>query len=334
MEIRCALLPPERMVEIIPALQRLDPRLASDLLAGRLAEMQQRGYLCVGIYDGDQLIGISGLWLLTKYYVGRHLEMDNVVIDEAYRSGGIGERLIAWVEDYARAAGCRAIELNVYVANQRGNRFWQRNGFVILGHHYQKILVKEGAEAGACLGAGAAGESGASRAIVRDKSLSIRSAVAGDAAAINDIYNHYVLHSTCTYQEEPETLDERRRWLAAHTGAHVVRVAVESDGTVVGWASLSAYHPRSAYRFTAENSIYLRHDRLGRGLGSQLLGDLITQARKGGFHSIIAGASADQQASVALHRRAGFVPVSHLRQVGFKFGQWLDVVYLQLPLEP
>lgn len=161
----------------------------------------------------------------------------------------------------------------------------------------------------------------------------IRTAVPDDAVAINDIYNHYVLHSTCTYQEEPEPLDVRQRWLAEHSGGHVVRVVVEADGTVVGWASLSRHHPRSAYRYTVEDSIYLRHDRLGRGLGTRLLADLIDQARRGGFRSIIAGASAEQQASIALHRRAGFVPVAHLKEVGFKFDRWLDVVYLQLALE-
>ena len=318
MDLRCALLPPERLPEIIPFLQRLDPRLANEVLAERVAEMQGRGFQCAGIHDGDRLIGIAGLWLLTKYYVGRHLEMDDVVIDPAYRSQGVGEQLVAWVEAHARSLGCRAIELNCYVGNDGGHRFWQRCGFTHLGHHYQKLLPTVA--------------SANPRSATPYPGLSIRSAIADEAAAISAIYNHYVHHSTCTYQEEPETLADRQRWLAEHIGAHVVRVATEADGTVVGWASLSPYHRRSAYRYTVENSIYLRHDCLGRGLGTRLLADLIAQARQGGFHSIIGGADAEQVASLALHRRAGFQQVAHLRQVGFKFGRWLDVVYLQLAL--
>ena len=156
----------------------------------------------------------------------------------------------------------------------------------------------------------------------------IRLAIHADLPAINEIYNHYVLHSTCTYEEEPSTASEREVWFAAHSSAHPITVA-EQDGQIVGWASLSSFHPRSAYRRTVENSVYVRHDRQRRGIGSALLIDSIDRAKALGHHTIIAGIDLDQPASVALHRKLGFEQVAHLRQVGFKFGRWLDVVYLQ-----
>ncbi|HTW94069.1 MAG TPA: GNAT family N-acetyltransferase, partial [Tepidisphaeraceae bacterium] len=103
---------------------------------------------------------------------------------------------------------------------------------------------------------------------------SIRLAAACDLAAINDIYNYYVLHSTCTYQEEPDPLESRRQWFAHHGPDYPVTVATLDD-RVVGWGSLSPYHPRSAYRFTVENSVYVHNEFHRRGIGSAILADLI-----------------------------------------------------------
>lgn len=159
----------------------------------------------------------------------------------------------------------------------------------------------------------------------------IRLATAADLPAINEIYNHYVLHSTCTYQEEPSTDAERAEWFAAHGAELPVTVAVEG-GRVVGWASISRFHRRSAYRNTVENSVYVRHELHGRGIGSMLLADSIERARGAGHRTILALIDTDQKASIALHLKFGFQQAAHLREVGFKFGRWLDVVYLQLIL--
>ena len=160
----------------------------------------------------------------------------------------------------------------------------------------------------------------------------IRLACPDDLDAINAIYNHYVLHCTCTYQETPEPIASRREWFAAHGAAHPVTVA-ELNGHVVGWGSLSAYHARSAYRYTVENSVYVDQAQHGRGIGSALLRDLIERARALGHHAIIAGIDATQTASLALHAKYGFVQVGHLREVGFKFCRWLDVIYMELRLD-
>ena len=159
----------------------------------------------------------------------------------------------------------------------------------------------------------------------------IRLATEADIVAINDIYNHYVLHSTCTYQDEPEPIEGRQSWFSHHGEKHPVTVA-EANGQVAGWASLSPYHPRSAYRHTVENSVYVHHEHHRRGIGSALLRDLIDRSRAIGHRAIIAGIDGEQAASVALHTKFGFQKVGHLVQVGFKFGRWLDVIYMELLL--
>jgi phosphinothricin acetyltransferase len=156
----------------------------------------------------------------------------------------------------------------------------------------------------------------------------IRPATADDLVAINDIYNHFVLCSTCTYQTEPETMDARRAWFDHHGETHPVIVAVEDDG-VVGWGSLSAFHRRAAYSRTVENSVYVHPEHHRKGIGRGLLDDLVRRARDVGHHTIIAGIDAEQTASVALHAAAGFAKVALLNEVGFKFDRWLHVIYMQ-----
>ncbi len=158
--------------------------------------------------------------------------------------------------------------------------------------------------------------------------IDLRLACETDLVAINDIYNHYVLHSTCTYHIDPISLDERRAWFAAHDAVHPVTVALRGQ-TIVGWGSLSTYHDRSGYRFTVENSVYVHPDFHRQKIGHTLLADLLARARALGHHTIIAGIGAEQTASIELHRRFGFVDAGRIHQVGFKFDQWLDVVYLQ-----
>jgi phosphinothricin acetyltransferase len=159
--------------------------------------------------------------------------------------------------------------------------------------------------------------------------VQIRCATVDDLPAINDIYNYFVEHSTCTYQEAPETMRDRHAWFAAHGPAHPITVAVEA-GDVVGWGSLAPYHKRAAYRHTVENSVYVAHTHHNRGIGRLLLQDLIDRARAIGHHTIIAAIDGEQPLSIALHAKLGFREVGVMRELGFKFGRWLDVHYLQL----
>lgn len=157
----------------------------------------------------------------------------------------------------------------------------------------------------------------------------IRPARLDDLAAINDIYNHYVLHSTCTYQLTPSTLEERRDWFSHHGLGYPATVATASSGEVVGWASLSPFHPRPGWRFTVEDSVYIHHAQQRRGLGRALLADLLRRADGLGYRNVIGAISGDQSGSLALHAALGFVEVGRLKNAGFKFDQWLDVVYMQ-----
>jgi phosphinothricin acetyltransferase len=127
-------------------------------------------------------------------------------------------------------------------------------------------------------------------------------------------------------------MDDRRRWFHHHREKHPVTVALD-DGNVVGWGSLSPYHPRSAYRYTVENSIYVHHEHLHRGIGSILLEDLIGRCRHLGHRVIIAGIDGEQKTSVAIHAKFHFEKVGHLNRIGFKFGRWLDVIYMELELK-
>lgn len=156
----------------------------------------------------------------------------------------------------------------------------------------------------------------------------IRPATAADLAAINAIYNYYVLTSTCTYEVEPVTAEVRAEWFAGHGERHPVTVA-EIGGQVVGWGCLSPYRGRCAYRFSTENSVYVDKDQHRRGIGAALLCDLVERAHGLGYHTLIAGCDGEQTASIALHERHGFQRVAHFREVGFKFGRWLDVIFLQ-----
>jgi len=161
--------------------------------------------------------------------------------------------------------------------------------------------------------------------------IKLRPAAESDLAAINDIYNYYVLNSTCTYQEQPEQIRARQLWFRNHGRRHPVIVAVHNK-EVVGWGSLSPYHKRAAYRHTVENSVYVHPDWHRRGIGSSLLEDLIRRSRELGHRAIIAAIDSDQTDSIRLHAKYNFQQAGRLRCVGRKFGRWLDVVYMELLL--
>lgn len=138
--ISCKLLTESNSKEIVPFLVLLNKEIPENIIANRLAEMFTRGYKCVGIFEKDNMIGLSGFWILTKYYVGSHIEPDNVIIHPDHRGAGIGEALIKWIEAYALSENCLAAELNCYVTNHAGQKFWTNQGYNIIGFHYQKTL--------------------------------------------------------------------------------------------------------------------------------------------------------------------------------------------------
>jgi L-amino acid N-acyltransferase YncA len=150
-----------------------------------------------------------------------------------------------------------------------------------------------------------------------------------DAEAVRAIYNLEVAESTATFDLVPRTLDEQVDWIAEHSGAHPAIVATDEGGEVVGFGSLSSFRDRPAYATTVEDSVYVRRDRRGQGIGRLLLDELLRLAREHGFHSVMARIVGQHEASIALHRACGFELVGTEREVGRKFGRWLDVVEMQ-----
>jgi L-amino acid N-acyltransferase YncA len=156
----------------------------------------------------------------------------------------------------------------------------------------------------------------------------IRRATANDLRALREIYNHAILHTTATFDCTPKTLRERREWLGGHDSRHVLLVA-EIDRHVAGWGDLRPLGDREAYRFSVENGIYVDEHYRGRGVGSRLLDALLEHAANAGFHTVIAKIVAGNDISVRIHERAGFGTIGRMRQVGWKFDQWLDVIIMQ-----
>lgn len=157
----------------------------------------------------------------------------------------------------------------------------------------------------------------------------IRRARREDCAAILAIYNQSVLTTTASYDFEPRTLEHRLAWFDDHVRHEYPVFVAELDGRVIGWSSLSRYHDRPGYRFTAENSIYVAATHQGRGIGRQLMPPLLDGARERGLHTLIAAIDASNAVSLGLHARFGFVECGRFREVGHKFERWLDVVYMQ-----
>ena len=100
--------------------------------------MLKEGYQCVGAYENDNLIGICGVWILTKYYVGKHIEPDNMIIDPKYQNKSIGSKLIKWIDEFAKKNNCVASELNCYIENEKAHRFYKKENYEVIALHFQK----------------------------------------------------------------------------------------------------------------------------------------------------------------------------------------------------
>jgi L-amino acid N-acyltransferase YncA len=159
--------------------------------------------------------------------------------------------------------------------------------------------------------------------------MQVRLANLGDADAIRTIYNGEVTGSTSTFDLVPRTSEDQVAWLRRHEGAHPAVVATDANGTVVGFGSLSSFRDRPAYSTTVENSVYVDPTNRASGVGRALLDELIAQATQLGFHTMIARVVGDNEASLGLHKACGFELIGVEREIGRKFGRWLDCWVLQ-----
>jgi len=159
--------------------------------------------------------------------------------------------------------------------------------------------------------------------------MKYRLATLDDADAIREIYNREVLGSTVTFDMVARSAEDQLAWMDEHSGAHPAIVAVDDLDRVCGFGSLSPYRPRPAYRTTVENSVYVDPEWRGQGVGKGLLLELVRLAGAHGFHAVMARIVGGHEASIGLHQACGFELVGVEREIGRKFGRWLDVVLMQ-----
>lgn len=154
-----------------------------------------------------------------------------------------------------------------------------------------------------------------------------------DAAAVAEIYAHYVLESSATFETDPPDVAETERRIAQLTGkGYPFLVTRDGNGRILGFAFGHRYGPRAGYRYSVETTLYVRPDSLRRGIGSALLGALLEACENLGYRQAFAVIAASEPASVVLHARAGFFPVGTLSGAGWKRGQWIDVFLMQRKL--
>jgi len=154
----------------------------------------------------------------------------------------------------------------------------------------------------------------------------IRGVYTEDAEAVCSIYNHYVKNTIFTFEENPVSTEEMKDRIAEAT-VSLPWVVWEENGEIKGYAYASKWKTRSAYRFSVESSIYLQPDFIGKGAGRKLYETLISELRNLSLHTVIGGIALPNESSVALHERLGFLKVAHFKEVGWKFGRWIDVGY-------
>jgi phosphinothricin acetyltransferase len=165
--------------------------------------------------------------------------------------------------------------------------------------------------------------------------MHIRDAHEADLDGILQIYNHAVLHTTAIWNEKAVDLANRQAWLSQRNAqGYPVLVAVDDAGTVLGYASFCEWRAWDGYRHTVEHSVYVQPDHVNAGIGKALMRELIARARTLGKHVMVAGIESENRASIHMHQQLGFVHVGQLREVGTKFGRWLDLTFMQLVLNP
>jgi len=158
----------------------------------------------------------------------------------------------------------------------------------------------------------------------------VRLATDDDLEQILVIYNDIILNTTAVYDYHPHTIEMRRDWFNTKKQQGFPVFVAEQDGQIMGLSSIGPFRNWAGYKYTVENSIYVDAKHRGKGIARLLMPPLINAAKNLGMHTIVAGIDASNDASIRLHQSFGFVEVAHFKEVGFKFGRWLDLKFLQL----
>ena len=143
-DITIKILAKENIFDIIPLLKQLNEKTPSKLLKSRLLEMTEQNYECAVMFDKDKLIGVCGIWYMTRHYIGKSMEIDHVIIDDNYQNKGLGKYFLKWIYNHAKSKGCEASELNAYTSNPKSHKFYYNEGYNIYGFHFLKVLREDG----------------------------------------------------------------------------------------------------------------------------------------------------------------------------------------------
>jgi L-amino acid N-acyltransferase YncA len=166
-----------------------------------------------------------------------------------------------------------------------------------------------------------------------NNNITIRTATEEDLPQILDIYNHLIINTTAVYSYKPHTLEMRKAWFDERKENNFPVFVAMIDDKVVGFSSYGKFRVWPAYKYTVENSVYVHEGYRGKGIAKQLLQVLIDDAKEKNYHAMIAGIDSSNEVSVKLHGQFGFVEVANFKQVGFKFGKWLDLKFMELIFE-
>ncbi len=162
--------------------------------------------------------------------------------------------------------------------------------------------------------------------------IKLRPATAEDIPEMLSIYNDIILHTTAVYDYKPHTLEMRQSWFKTKQEQGFPVFVADDNGSVAGFSSIGPFRAWAAYKYSVENSIYVAANRRGQGIGKLLIPPLIDAARQLQMHTVIAGIDATNESSIRLHKSFGFEETAHFKQVGYKFGRWLDLKFFQLIL--
>ena len=163
--------------------------------------------------------------------------------------------------------------------------------------------------------------------------ITVRHATENDLPQILEIYNEIIANTTAVYQYEPQTLEMRKQWFNERMQQGFPIFVAEEDGVVLGMSTIGQFRNFAAYKFTVENTIHVAAHARGKGVAKLLMPPLIDATKQLKLHAIVAGIDADNEISIALHKKFGFVEVAHFKEVGYKFDRWLDLKFLQLTLK-
>lgn len=270
-------------------------------------------------WDGDTLVGTGAL----KQLDAGHGELKSMRTTTGRRRRGIATLILDVVVSEARRRGYRRLSLETgsFPFFEPARALYRRHGFVPCGPFADYWNDPNSFFMTRALSKGS------------DTMHIVSCTLERHGAAILDIYNDTIAHSTAVYEYHPFDAQYIEKWFAAkRDGQYPVIGAEDDDGTLMGFASYGVFRARPGYKYSVEHSVYVQKDHRGKGVGDRLLREIIARAQAQDYHVMVGGIDAENLTSIRLHEKHGFVHAGTVRESGYKFGRWLDVAFYQLIL--